>query len=508
MNAESNIGSNRFNLQCMDGSQCKATFSRAERAKFLDSKTTEKLEDLEQQSAIRLAMNDLQDYVTCPFCQYGHICPPIEEDKEFRCRYPECKEISCRSCKEKSHIPLSCEEYKKENGISERRVIEEARTEALIRTCPKCKVRILKEDGCNKVVCTTCSSAICDYCGKDISAERYDHFEGRNPFPTSITSGSKCPLYDQSNNRKEEQIQAAEREALEEIRRQNPQLSEDDLKIKFSEAVQNSRVGTGRHPHVHFVPGQLPQYGLPQRLGIPVRQPFPVQANLERIAPRAPVAHGINGVELRMAQLQRLRQRHNRQLAALAQPNQPANLEGAAPAMNRVFDHIAFQRDYDADLLAMQRVLQQGRAQPDGLAAHTRGPPAQNINQGTGIGDAPRQPPQLAPIPVQIMGPRYAPLGYQNPLPAPIRGLANPPPVIFNPLANGEVPQRAGMPEVPQGGRRQQGRPLGPGNRAPLNINAVPQEQRGPHNPQIAPDMFADQWFGNGPRKRGGGNRT
>ena len=31
-------------------------------------------------------------------------------------------------------------------------------TEALIRTCPKCKVRIIKEDGCNKVVCTTCSS--------------------------------------------------------------------------------------------------------------------------------------------------------------------------------------------------------------------------------------------------------------------------------------------------------------------------------------------------------------
>ena len=53
---------------------------------------------------------------------------------------------------------MSCEEHKKENGISERRAIEEARTEALVRTCPKCSVRILKEDGCNKVVCTTCYS--------------------------------------------------------------------------------------------------------------------------------------------------------------------------------------------------------------------------------------------------------------------------------------------------------------------------------------------------------------
>ena len=43
-------------------------------------------------------------------------------------------------------------------GLSERKVIEEARTNALIRTCHKCKVRILKEDGCNKIICTTCAS--------------------------------------------------------------------------------------------------------------------------------------------------------------------------------------------------------------------------------------------------------------------------------------------------------------------------------------------------------------
>ena len=67
-------------------------------------------------------------------------------------------QVSCRLCKERSHIPLSCQEYRKENGMSERRVIEEARTEALIRTCHKCKLRIMKIDGCNKVVCTGCYS--------------------------------------------------------------------------------------------------------------------------------------------------------------------------------------------------------------------------------------------------------------------------------------------------------------------------------------------------------------
>ena len=88
MNADSDIGSNKYGLQCMDGSRCKATFSRSERAKFLDHKTIEKLEDLEQQAAVRSAMEGLRDYVTCPFCDYGHICPPLEEDKEFRCGFP------------------------------------------------------------------------------------------------------------------------------------------------------------------------------------------------------------------------------------------------------------------------------------------------------------------------------------------------------------------------------------------------------------------------------------
>ena len=77
-------------------------------------------------------------------------------------------QVSCRLCKEKSHIPLSCQEYRKENGMSERRVIEEARSEALIRTCHKCKLRIMKTDGCNKVVCTGCYSGNAPQCNGNI----------------------------------------------------------------------------------------------------------------------------------------------------------------------------------------------------------------------------------------------------------------------------------------------------------------------------------------------------
>ena len=75
----------------MDGSGCTATFSRQERERFLDAKSIEKIERLQQQDEIRLA--DLKNLCTCPFCDFAAICPPIEEDKEFRCHNPECEEV-------------------------------------------------------------------------------------------------------------------------------------------------------------------------------------------------------------------------------------------------------------------------------------------------------------------------------------------------------------------------------------------------------------------------------
>ena len=240
-NANTVIGNSRYILQCMDGSGCKATFSRYERSRFLDDKTIEKLERLQQQDEIRMA--EIQNLSTCPFCDFAAICVPVEEDREFRCHNPECEEVSCRLCKAKTHVPMSCEEFKKETGVSERRVIEEARTEALIRTCGKCQVRILKEEGCNKVICTSCSAVLCDYCGKDISKVMYNHFDGQGRAPPGVMTngpGAKCPLYDESNKRKDRQVEEAEKQAMAKVRAEHPDLSEDDLKIKFAESVDST----------------------------------------------------------------------------------------------------------------------------------------------------------------------------------------------------------------------------------------------------------------------------
>ena len=234
-NAENDIGSMKYALSCMDISRCQASFGREQRKRFLDTATIAKLERIQQQDEIRRA--EMENLELCPFCDYAAVCPPVAVDKEFRCQNPECGETSCRTCKQKTHIPLSCEEFKKENGISQRRVIEEARTEALLRTCKKCNIRILKEDGCNKVVCTGCYSVICDYCGQDISKAKYEHFDGG--FRGAPATKGKCPLYDSSRQRKENQIEQAGKEAMEKVRQENPDLSEEDLRIKFAKAVES-----------------------------------------------------------------------------------------------------------------------------------------------------------------------------------------------------------------------------------------------------------------------------
>ncbi|KAL9115297.1 MAG: hypothetical protein Q9187_007324, partial [Circinaria calcarea] len=223
----------------MDGSGCKAEFGREQKHRFLDPQTIALLERLQQQDEIRIA--DLADLERCPFCDYAAICPPIEIDKEFRCSMPNCERVSCRLCKNDSHIPLSCKEYRRENGLTERHVLEEAMTSALIRPCPKCKVPILKEGGCNKLVCSRCRCCVCDFCGADITNTGYGHFTNGAP------NSKGCPPQDDTERRNATRIEAAEKEAMAKIRLENPTLSEDDLKIKFSKEVQKS--DTRRHAH-------------------------------------------------------------------------------------------------------------------------------------------------------------------------------------------------------------------------------------------------------------------
>ncbi|MCJ1245416.1 hypothetical protein MMC30_002620 [Trapelia coarctata] len=244
--AKSRIELSRYDVICMDASGCKAEFSREERSRFLDSKLLAVLERLQQQTELREA--NLEDLESCPFCNYAEIYPPVQFDKEFRCRMPDCEAISCRLCKSKTHLPKTCAENKKEQGISERHIVEEAMTKALLKICPKCKVPILKDGGCNKLVCSQCRCYVCDFCGKDITKESYGHFDPNNG--QSAATSKKCPTTDADYIRNKERIEKAEKEAMAKIRAENPDLSEDDLKVKFSTSVSNE-TNQGRLQGLH-----------------------------------------------------------------------------------------------------------------------------------------------------------------------------------------------------------------------------------------------------------------
>ena len=292
-NAKSQVELSRYEIKCIDGSGCKAEFTIAEKHRFLNAKLLEVLDRLQQQSELRTA--GLENLESCPFCDYAAIYPPVTEDKEFRCKMPDCERISCRLCKADSHLPLTCAEHKKEQGVSERHILEEAMTNAIIRTCPKCGVPIFKDGGCNKMVCTKCRTYVCDYCGKDISKESYGHFD--NGAGSAASGKRKCPTQDNTIARNAERIAEAEKEAMAKVRAGNPELSEEDLKIKFSAKVANDGNGTAVAPPP------------PMYLGMPQLPPGILEAQ-----------------QRAQARLRNIQLRRNQRAAATANPvPRPAN---------------------------------------------------------------------------------------------------------------------------------------------------------------------------------------
>ncbi|KAL2018220.1 hypothetical protein VTK56DRAFT_1127 [Thermocarpiscus australiensis] len=228
--AENVIGLSRYHLGCMAMEGCDATFSKKQKDSFLTDDLVTALEKIEQEAVLRLA--GIENLETCPFCSYAAEYPPVEENKEFRCENPECGVVSCRHCRQETHIPKTCAEAAREQGLSARRKIEEAMSAALIRTCNKCGTPFIKEMGCNKMTCPRagCFNMQCYVCSKTCD---YSHFYG----PHSNDAG-KCPLYESIEKRHQEEVQAAEEKARKEVAEENPTVDVELLKFSFSERVK------------------------------------------------------------------------------------------------------------------------------------------------------------------------------------------------------------------------------------------------------------------------------
>ncbi|KAK2751470.1 hypothetical protein FQN55_000745 [Onygenales sp. PD_40] len=307
--AETQVGIMKYEINCMDMSGCAASFDKASLTKAIGDPLIKKLEELQQRDEIAKA--GIEDLHECPFCDFKAICPPVEQDREFRCENPECRKVSCRLCNLASHIPKTCEEAN-DKKTPARQKVEEAMSEALIRTCPKCKVKIVKEDGCNKMSCVKCRTMMCYVCKKDITKEGYSHF-GR-------TAGS-CPVHDQGvTSRHYKEVSDAHKKAMEEVLKANPDLKVDDLTVDAPTKENNRHVVQyhhgiyGRYPDVqegigfvarhpppiaHFAPEPMaiaqPQ---PNPNGIPAGgpDPHPHGLNWMRQAEVAPLANRQQGI--------------------------------------------------------------------------------------------------------------------------------------------------------------------------------------------------------------------
>ncbi|KAG5658341.1 hypothetical protein KAF25_010522 [Fusarium avenaceum] len=194
-NAETQIGLEKYGLECLSTDGCEAGFSYSERKKFLDKNLTSALDRIEQTANIREAM--LPNLAQCPFCQYAEEYPPANINKEFRCRNADCMITSCRLCNFKTHIPKTCDEATLDRGVDVRREVEEAMSEALIRNCNK-------------------------------------HF---NDESRGGTKGN-CPLFDSVEERHENDIKEAEKAARKKVLEENPDLAPDFLDFRISKKVK------------------------------------------------------------------------------------------------------------------------------------------------------------------------------------------------------------------------------------------------------------------------------
>ncbi|RMZ91736.1 hypothetical protein DV736_g1012, partial [Chaetothyriales sp. CBS 134916] len=232
--ADTQIGLMKYEMLCMDSSGCKASLSIQHVSQAIPTKTFDSLAFNQQQAEIAAA--GIEGLEQCPFCDFKGICGPVEEDPNFHCQNANCFRATCRVCKIDAHSPKTCEEAKADKGLSARHLVEEARTEALVRTCPRCRVKIIKELGCNKMRCSKCNCLMCYVCKADISHGQgggYEHFN---------LPESKCSLHDEMGAPvHNKDADAAEEEAIRKVKATNASIDENTLRIETGKKDSSSR---------------------------------------------------------------------------------------------------------------------------------------------------------------------------------------------------------------------------------------------------------------------------
>lgn len=119
----------------------------------------------------------------------------------------------------------------------------------------KCKNSFVKAEGCNKIICTKCGNLQCYVCGTNVE-NSYVHFADKYHGGTGT-----CALWDGKEGlekKHDDEVKVAADAAIQALLAENPDLSEDDLRVRFSERVRESG-GNVAAPAAVMQPGMIGQ---------------------------------------------------------------------------------------------------------------------------------------------------------------------------------------------------------------------------------------------------------
>lgn len=134
---------------------------------------------------------------TCPWCaRLSLVSRELTGWGSYRCT--NCAMLSCSKCDQRWHSGECSAAAAAGAGDDSDHVLSNVLTDALVRRCPNCLVRFVKEDGCNKMQCSACGTATCYLCRAQIPHD-YTHFCACRP--EARATCTKCHIWDDPGRR-------------------------------------------------------------------------------------------------------------------------------------------------------------------------------------------------------------------------------------------------------------------------------------------------------------------
>ncbi|KAK3088458.1 hypothetical protein FSP39_019444 [Pinctada imbricata] len=129
---------------------------------------------------------------TCPRCNYIHhvnkedMNAQSKQLKKFGYSVccPDCKLVWCFPCHAPEHKEIKCKEFRKGDKLVKTWAKERKYGQKNAEKCPKCKVYIERNGGCDHMTCEKCYTSFCYCCGERFIHLRFigDHFGKYSPF--------------------------------------------------------------------------------------------------------------------------------------------------------------------------------------------------------------------------------------------------------------------------------------------------------------------------------------